>query len=117
MTMTTINSGRLYHIYIANLTTAWGGQDVHLTEQQALEYVHDPDGFAVKHFGLDPRGISRVGREQRQGPVRRGKPVSESPAGNTLTRGCQLERADVESAAQIRVLQNPRRGIIALQFR
>ena len=89
MTMTTINSGRLYHIYIANLTTAWGGQDVHLTEQQALEYVHDPDGFAAKHFGLT-REEYHEWAERNGRALCGGKNSVGKPCGNTLTRGCQL---------------------------
>jgi hypothetical protein len=39
-------------IWIANVTTVWGGEDIYMDAAEAKRYDADPDAYAAKHFGL-----------------------------------------------------------------
>lgn len=39
-------------IWIANVATPRGGEDLHLDQEEAAKYNADPDAYAARHFGL-----------------------------------------------------------------
>ena len=39
-------------VWVANVITVWGGENIFMKQEEAAEYEADPDAYAAKHFGL-----------------------------------------------------------------
>lgn len=39
-------------IWVANIITVWGGENLFMNGPEAARYEADPDAFAANHFGL-----------------------------------------------------------------
>lgn len=40
-------------VWVANVITVWGGENIFMDRAEAALYAADPDAFAARHFGLN----------------------------------------------------------------